>query len=504
MGADTTHESSGRNLRVGSLQSIASGASVSLVGRVFMLGMGFVFNLALTRAIGISAYGLYAYGNTIVDTLLSFANLGSNKAVLRYMAEYDDSPRKQQQILGVSYLTSIGGGVGLVTVLMGSAPYINAYTLNDPRFTPILRAFALLLLIKTLLKLTSDVFRGLELIHYEVLLDKILAPIVRVGLVGLALLVGFSLLKILGALIVGSAAVLTLSVVVLVSYVGLAPSLNGIGGIAREYYAYVLPLSLQGVGLLLFQRVDIFMIGYFFDSSSVGIYNIAMLLASVLAFPLGAFNQLAPAVISKLYYNGNIEELESVYGTITRWTLTVSLLLAVGIVSYRTEILTLFGPAFAAGGTVLVLFALGQVVNASVGPSGYVLMMTGHQYLTSANIAVGGVVNVVLNYYFIQEFGVIGAAFGTALTLGLVNVARVIEVWYFEELVPYSRAFSKPIVAAAGAAAVMSVWPELLSGMPLLFIGGPSGSIAFVVLLLLLGIEDEDKEFAADVYDNIS
>jgi O-antigen/teichoic acid export membrane protein len=359
--------------------------------------------------------------------------------------------------------------------------------------------FALLLPLKTLLKLTSNVFRGVELIRYDVIVNDLLNPLARVGAVGVVLLLGYSLIGVVSALAIGGAIVLAIAIVFLVSSIGLKPSFSRDQVSLREYYDYTLPLSVQGIGALFYQRADVFMVGYFLDDSAVGVYTIAMLLSTLTLFPLNGFNQLAPSVISRLYGADEHEELQRVYETITRWTFSASLLIAIGTISYRTELLSVFGPAFTTGQRVLILFVIGQLVSASVGPSGNLLMMTNHQYLTSANVIVGGAANVVLNYYFIQQFGLIGAALATATGLGVLNSVLLVEVWYFEGLYPYSASFIKPMLAGIATAAVMAGFSAILSSLPLLFAGGAAGSVTFVLVLIGLGVEDEERKFAEQI-----
>ena len=99
------------------------------------------------------------------------------------------------------------------------------------------------------------------------------------------------------------------------------------------------------------------------------------------------------------------------------------------IVDIFDRSLSIFGQGFAAGSEVLSLFVVGELVISVVGPSSYVLTMTNHQYLRMINEWGSGILNVVFNYIFITQFGLIGAALATAGILAFVNIVRVIEVW---------------------------------------------------------------------------
>ena len=487
-----------KDLELSSLRIITRGASLFVVGKIVLNVLEFLLNLVLTRTLGASLYGVYAYTTTVIAASMVFTNLGSENSILKYLPQYEDNPRKQNFILGLAFLTSLAGSLIVAFLLYQLAPFITGLTLDEPLLTDVLRLFAVLLVFDTLAKVVNSTFRALELLEFQILVHNIVRPTLRLIGVGAALLVGLSFIGIMASFVVASTLVFLFAVSILISRVPVKPSVRTSDSPlsdAKHYYNFSLPLTIKDTGALLRNRVDILMVGLFLSSVAVGIYNIAVLIAGLLIIPLVAFNQLFPPVASRLYTNDRMNELNSIYGIVTRWTFTISLLMAVGTIVYRKEILALFGDEFVAGSTVLVLFVAGQLVNNAVGPSAYVLMMTEHQYVLLINQWVFGVLNVVLNYFFILEFGLIGAALATASVIGVLNVVRLIEVWYFERLFPYSLEYFKPLLAGCGAALTMYGVSFYFSGVPLIFVGGGLGVITHLTILLSLGLEDDDKEF---------
>lgn len=488
-------DTSETNVGFSSLRSITRGASLFIVGKVIYNILTFLINYILTHGLGASLYGVYSYTKTVVSASKVFTNLGSDKSILKYIPEYEDDPEEQNSTLGIAFLTSLAGAVFVGVVLMYFAPTISQYTLDNPLLVDSIRVFVLVLVFDTLVKMVHSSFRGLELMEYQVLIDKIVRPIARLLACGFAVYLGYSLVGVMAALAVASVFVFIVAGVLLLRHTHLTPTLDISKQDAKEYYNFSVPLTVKDAGSFLYNRVDILMVGIFLSSSSVGIYNIAVLLSTLLALPLTAFNQLFPPVASRLYTNGEMDELNSVFTIVTRWTFTLSLLLAIGAFVYRTEILSIFGSEFAEGSTVLALFVGGQLLNNAVGPSGYVLMMTEHQYLSSLNQTSFGVLNIILNYIFITTFGIIGAALATAAVLGSLNIVRVLEIWYLEGLFPYSMGFIKPLLAGVGAGVTMMFVGQYLSSIHLIVIGGGAGTVVYLFVLFMLGIEDEDKEF---------
>jgi O-antigen/teichoic acid export membrane protein len=177
----------------------------------------------------------------------------------------------------------------------------------------------------------------------------------------------------------------------------------------------------------------------------------------------------------------------------------IALLGGAGLVIYRVPILGLFGEEFTAGATVLTVLAVAKVTQVAVGPSGYVLMMTDHQYLNVFNQVSTAVLNVVLNYVLILRYGIVGAAVATGISIGVVNVARIVQVWYFEGMTPFSRRHVKPVLGVGVATAAMFGVRELaaprLVDPALVVFGGLVGLGTFAAALWALGVDETEREF---------
>ncbi|UPM43938.1 flippase [Halocatena salina] len=502
MSEQTTSEST-----VSPLRSIVDGASIFLVGEILYKASGFVLNFLLARTLGSTLYGIYTYAYTYITVSTMFASLGSDQAVLRYFPSYSDDEDAQSWIAGISVLSSVIGSCVVAGMLWVLAPTIRWYTGNSELFVDVMRIIAIMLPFDTLTKMLASMFRGLEHPTEQIFLQKIVRPGARICAVGVALLLGYTLIDTVAALVVASVLAFVIGVVLLVRRTSLRPSFSGMSGTASTpeitaYYNYSLPLMLSKAGTILYNRVDVFMVGLLIGMSSTGYYNIAFLMSSAITLPLTGCNQLFAPIASRLYDNGEVDELNEIYATVTRWAFTLALFAALGAIVYAPDILSLIDDEYTVAVPVLSLFAVGQLLNASVGPSNYLLMMTDHQYVTFVNHWVFGVVNVVLNFIFILQFGLIGAALATASILGLLNVVRWIEIRYLEGLSPYSRAFYKPLVAGVGATGALYLPTLWLSEIPLLVVGGSLGAVVYGLILYALGIEQSDITFARQMIES--
>lgn len=495
---ESAHES-GESF-VSNLKSVTKGAGLFGIGQVSMNVFGLLVNLVLTQVLGPSHYGFYTYANTLTGIASTLSSFGSDKTLSRLITKYEDEPNRQSGFIGLNLLISLTVGSATAGALYVAAPQLAQLIFENDGLVVPLQVLAVAVPAGAALFVVVAVFKATERLEYQVLLRNIAQP-------GIFLLVVLLVSFVAGTLF--ALAVARAAVIVGIAIVGLAllfwrptlpVSLPSDRASVVEYVRYAVPLSLRDVGGFLYNRADLLIVGFLVNGAAVGIYNVAFLLAGIAALPLYGFNQLFPPIASRLHTQNKSEELQAIYSTVTRWTLTLSLILLVGGLSYPAEILQVFGEEFVAGTTVLIIIMVSEVANAAVGPSGLMLLMTDHQKFATINQWVFGIANVVLNVVLTIEFGIIGAAVATASTTVAQNAVRVTFIGYLEAYNPYTRSYYKPFVAAAVAAGVMWLASFVLTDIPLLILGGGTGALAYFLILYALGIGDQERDLLQQLY----
>lgn len=485
------------------LHSVTRAAGLSIGGILSQRILLFLTNLVLTNSLGVGTYGLYALGSRITGMLRGFAHLGSNPTLVRFLPKYAADGDRQNRVLGAAYLTTAITSLTLATGLFVAAPLINDLTVAQGSFVRVLRLFALTLPLFAFVLQLGNVFRSVEEIEYQILILRFLRPGTQLLAVVAAVALGYSVFGIVTAIVLGLSVATATAVYLAWTRLPIKPALPRDVSELREFFGYALPNSLATLGAVMRSRIDVLLIGAFLTADAAGVYNIALFLTGFIALPLMSINQLFPPVASRLYSDGDIEALQATYSTATRWLVTAALAIGVYEFAFRDTLLGIFGSAYQQGEFVLVLFAIGQVVNASVGSAGWLLLMTDHQYLAAINNWILGVVNVGLSYVLILEYGLIGAALGTAGSLVLVNCLRVSELYYFEGVHPYDRAFLKPLGATATAVATSALVRWTLDGLAVLGVGAVVVVTTFMLVLGALGPEPADRDLLDVLRDRV-
>ncbi len=239
---------------------------------------------------------------------------------------------------------------------------------------------------------------------------------------------------------------------------------------------------------------DTLILGFYGSSEDVGLYNVATRLVVLATFVMLPINSSFAPRIADLYQRGEIGTLARSYGVATSWILRLSLPAFVLLVLFPDALLRLFGgKAFVAGATVTVILAAGKLVDATTGPCGLMLTMSGRPALAMIDNIGVLVANVALNIWLIPRHGILGSAVAWALSLALVNLTRLTQVWWTMRMVPFGAGVGKGVLAGAGAFAVgLAVQRTVPEPVSLMVGAGVVGAV-YVGLVAALGVTTEDR-----------
>jgi O-antigen/teichoic acid export membrane protein len=172
----------------------------------------------------------------------------------------------------------------------------------------------------------------------------------------------------------------------------------------------------------------------------------------------------------------------------------------------REIVSVIFGDEYERGSPVLVILAIAQLINVGTGAIGRLLVMTDHQYHWFLISGAMMFVNIALNYFFIPPLGVVGAALGTACTVGglflsgLFIVKSSIGIW------PYDERYIKGLIAAISAVAGLFLLDrvEISSSVLHLLLMLIMSCGVFGVMLILMKLDTEDRELLQSMRRRLS
>lgn len=428
------------------LTTIAKGAGVNFLGKITGGIIQYLSLIILARLLGVSTFGLFVLGVTVIEFVAVFGRLGLDGAVVKFVSLYnavhDNSRTKGTIIEALKYSFLSGTILASVLWILPKLLYTNLF--NKPGLPETIKILAFSLPFSALLIVALNSTQGFKTMSYTVFGQNLFNPAVNLLLFIIFFLAGFKLYGAVAAYILAAFFTAILSLYFLIK---IFPPIRTSASISETGKLFRFSIPFLGIMLMLalIQWTDVMLVGHFRTSYEVGIYNAAVKTALLLNTILLSFSHIFSPIISELYEKSEMEKLGHLFKIVTRWSFTISLPVFLIIVLLSKEIMELFGRDFAKACVPLIILASAQLVNAGTGPATHILIMAGKHNLMVINTAAICLINILLNYLLIPVHGIVGAAVASSTSIILFNTIMLAEILALLKMHPYDNKFFKPV-----------------------------------------------------------
>jgi O-antigen/teichoic acid export membrane protein len=455
----------------------------------------------IARLFGPAAFGFYSLGVAAVNGAQILARFGMENGVVRYVAHHqarEDTPRVRGTIIqAIGVATALS--VIISTVMFFGAEFAAEWYYHKPFMETILQAFALTLPFFTFMMMVLWATQGFQTVTYASYVQQMIRPALFLVLVPVFYLLGAG---IIGTVAAYGVSMLLGSLVAVYYLRKLFPPLvdNKVPARfeTRELFAVSVPMSITAGAQYLNTWSAVWVMGAFAAAGPVGIFTAAARTATLSTIVRFAFSGIFSPIISSFYARDEMEDLGRLYKDVSRWIFTGAFAIFLPILLLSREILAIFGPDFTAGWTALIIVAAAQLYSSSVGPTPRMLAMTGNQNVAMVATAAAALVGVAVSFALVPSLGMLGAALGMASAIVAENSGTMLAVRRRLGFWPYSWAWLKPLAAgilAAAAAFLAGLVLSLPGFLATIAVVGAVFGAGYLILLLLLGLNDTDREF---------
>ncbi len=216
----------------------------------------------------------------------------------------------------------------------------------------------------------------------------------------------------------------------------------------KNMLQYSTPLYLTMFVDLVLQQTDGIMIGYFRTAAEVGIYEVSFRFTPFLLLALGSTAQMFQPFISDYFARNEIQKVAALYKQVTKIVLLITLPILLILLIFPAELLSIFGKDFSGGSTCLMILSAGFFFQALTGHTNPILALSGNPRLLFFSNTVMTAMNIILNFFFIQWWGITGAALATSISIMFSNFCQLFLIRYLFAIHPYSISCIKPFLAA--------------------------------------------------------
>jgi O-antigen/teichoic acid export membrane protein len=486
------------------LNKIATGGGLVLAGILTGKVLNLLTHIFLTRKLSLKEYGVFALVYSFFMILSRVSLLGIPTGLVRFCsafnAQNEFSKTKNTIKTGFTIVLISSSIVSFVLLFFNKIIVYDFF--KDPDLKFCLIAFTLFIPIFNQTRSFQAVIRAFKKMAHYAVLKEMLFPCLFLSLAVFFLTIDNSLSSLIYAF--GTALILTFSI----NLIFISKLYKNLQDITQnstlyrplELLRFSLPVLFVGVSYLLLNQLSKIMIGFFQVSENVGIFNAAMNIGAMLVIFLNCIDAVFAPYISELHATQNISQLNSVFKTTARWVFTLTVPLCLLCILFSKNIMSIFGAEYISGYYVLIVLSIGYTINSITGSVAYILQMSGKQDIELFNMIIAVFINLLINYLLIPEFGIVGAALATGVSIAVLNIIRLLEVFYFFRIQPYDLKYIKPLLAVAGSTIIVFLLFKIPLFLNVLWIIKVMVfSISYLILLIVLKFEDEDRNLMAAI-----
>ena len=472
-------------------------ASLVLFSKVIGYFLGFISQIFFARFLGPDQYGIYALGLTILQVGGLIAVFGLPMGLNRFLGEFlgKGERLKAGSVIRISVFGSFAISSAIAILIFLYSEFISINIFKEPLLLPFIPVICLLIILQTEQNIFRGTVQGLKrpsvaifaqevVIRSSRLILFLIFYLTGLGLWGLYYAACFSIL--LSLLFLGNWSYKN------ATFIFHRTSKTSCGT-SKRFFKYSGQMFFVSMVNFLSQHVNKLILGMLMASRFVGFYNIAYTVASLSVFFLHSFNSIFAPTIAELYHTDQMDSLSRMYATLTRWILTLTIPVTIWMLVFSDGILDIFGKDFLNAKIALILLAIGQLVNSAVGSCGLMLSMSKYQKFEMINGVVIAISNIALNILLIPRMGVAGAALAGMISIGGINILKVIEVYFLMGIHPYSKRYYKPLIGTL--VTVIGTFLIRLIGTNIIIIifALPAGYVFMTGTLYFIGFEEEDR-----------
>ncbi len=492
------------------MEKIVKGAFLVLFSMIFGKLFSYLYVILVAVKLGSHDYGLLSLGLAILSFLSAFSLLGLDEGVLRFIPFYKG--KNDQNLMKNTLLTSLktvlNSSLFLAVLIIVFSDFISDKIFDEYELVKVILFMAIVLPFNTLSQLILVSFRAFQKPEYEVFFKELMEKLLRLIITFVLIAAGFKLAGALLGFVLSIIVVFALSLITFNKKIFNIFSKETIGREnKKELLSYSLPLMLKNFMWFIIAWTDLLMIGYFSSTSDVGIYNVALPTSTLIIVPIYGIMYLFMPIISELYGKNDMEQINDIYKKVSKYSLLLNIPIFIIIfLLSRDLILTFFGNEYLAAALPLAILSIGYLAFSLSDISMNMLSVLKKTKTIFLIIAVFAVSNIVLNYFLIPRYNILGASIATSASFFIGAVLMMTTSFYYTKLHPFMFNYIKILISLILTAVIIYLIKSQFQFNHLINL------IIFITLILLIYsmlvyffkiLEKEDIELMTEMKEKI-
>lgn len=416
---------------------LKAGAVLSYVNLMIGNIIPFIYTPIMLRLLGQAEYGLYGIAQSVMG-YIGLLNFGIGGTIVRYLSKYRAEGDKEQEERVAGLFVKIYSVICCLILAAGLlfAANIQIYSrsLTDEELET-LRVLVVLMTINTAVFLPFSVFSSIILAHERYIFNKLVGMLSSIAspILNLVLLFcGFGSVGLVVSATILNFVTYSIYTVYAIKKLQIRPSFQKAeSGLLQEILRFSFFVFLASIVDILYWSTDKLIIGWAVGSVATAVYNIgASFNGYVTSLSTAISGLLVPRLTEMVVKDAPKEQFTEIFIKVGRLQFIIISFIVSAFVAFGRQFIAIWaGPGYEDSYYVALLTMIPVTIPLIQNTGLNILYALNKHKFRSIVYACIAVVNVVLTFWWVESYGIIGAAMATCLAYVLGNILLI--NWYY-------------------------------------------------------------------------
>ncbi len=390
-------------------------------------------------------YGIYTFIFSIVMVIVPLITMGMHMGIVKFFNEFDDGSNRNRSLFSFGIVITVVGFLGFLSFAYLFQDWVvDYYNEKEPDKVKFLWYVIPLVLTTALFTIVLHYVSNFR----RIVVPNIIRNLIKIILPVLLLVYGSGLIteeSFFNLVVLHS----LLTVLLLIFYLKYLKELTFVWSSdvlswnsIKSMTPYLTNGLLLSIGGVITTSIDSIMIGSMIEiGESTGVYGLGITISGILIMPNNAIGAISRPIISKGWATRDLESIKSIFRKSSINLFIIGVLLFSGIWVCMDAVFELMpeDKRLVISQTKDIFFFLGvaRVFSMACGINGPVLYLSDSYKWGTFGIILLGLLTAVTNYFLINEFGLVGAAMSTAISILIYNLYMTFVLYWKYKLMPW-------------------------------------------------------------------
>lgn len=452
---------------------LKTGALISYLNLIIGNIIPFIYTPIMLRLLGQAEYGLYGIAQSIMG-YIGLLNFGIGGTIVRYLSKYRAEGDKAQEERVAGLFIKIYAVICCLILAAGFlfAGNIQVYSRSlTGSEVDTLRVLVILMTINTAVFLPFSVFSSVVLAHERYIFNKLVGMLsgIAAPLLNLALLYcGFGSVGLVVSATILNFATYGIYTVYAIQKLQIRPSFQKTeSGLLREILKFSSFVFLASMVDILYWSTDKLIIGWAIGSVATAVYNIgASFNTYVTSLSTAISGLLVPRLTEMVVKDAPKEQFTEIFIKVGRLQFIIISFIISAFVAFGRQFIALWAGAGYEDSYYVALLTMIPVTIPLIQNTGLNILyaLNKHKFRSMVYACIA-ILNVGLTFWWVEVYGIIGAAMATCIAYVLGNIL-IINWYYYKRIDLDIPLFWKNILKMCPVMVVMgTAWWFLLNAL---------------------------------------